>query len=82
MKFTSRACFAPNCKTGYRTNKSGEKLSMFCAPKNPLDFELWKKSIPRKDKLLTTKDVLCERHFKPGDIIREWKSGDVCILIG
>lgn len=70
-------CFATYCRSGYAGNR--ERASLFSAPKDEELFLKWQKIIPRGDRLLTHRDVLCEKHFTDEDIIREWKSGDVSV---
>lgn len=71
----NRKCFAPNCRSGYSNQL---KVSLFSVPKNPLDFEIWQKCIPRCDRPLQSNDSVCEKHFTSDDIVRHWKSGNVC----
>lgn len=71
-------CFAPGCKTGY--SSCSEKLSLFKAPQNESDRIVWAQAIPRDDKCLSTKDVLCEKHFDISDIIRNLQVNDVSIF--
>lgn len=65
-----RKCCVPRCNTGYNSNK--EKISLFKIPVNKL--EEWSRTIPRKDRKLTTRDHVCVKHFKDDEIITEIKT--------
>lgn len=67
-------CFVPNCTSGYASCR--EKVSMFKAPKDPEILSKWQRAIPRKDKLLSNSDFVCEKHFFPECVIRTWKIGE------
>lgn len=61
-------CFAPLC-----TSRHGEipKCFFFGAPKKDKRlFDEWQRAIPRRDKELSKKDYLCEKHFQQEDILR------------
>ncbi|XP_049522179.1 uncharacterized protein LOC125944849 [Dermacentor silvarum] len=63
-KAKQRHCFAPGCTTGYVSSRQqGQKVSLFSVPKDPALFEAWRRAVPRADKSLDAKSVLCERHF-------------------
>lgn len=65
-----RKCFAPRCTTGCKS--CTDKLSIFSAPKKEDRLEAWRRFIPRKDRLLQAKDFICEKHFEPRYVIKEW----------
>lgn len=65
-------CFVPFCNSGYDYGKQEDKVSMFKVPSDRL--QLWHRNISRKDKLLTLKDHVCEKHFEKQYIIREVKT--------
>lgn len=65
-----RRCRVPMCKSGYY--KSSENISLFSVPRNCLSE--WNRVIPRKDRPLTIKDSVFERHFNASEIIREVKT--------
>jgi hypothetical protein len=69
-----KKCFVPNCKTGYDSNHG--KIAIFKAPSNPKKLLQWSKAIPRKDRNLNSTSFVCEKHFFPSDIKREWVSAD------
>lgn len=62
-----RKCVIEKCKSGLQSCK--DKLSFFTVPKNKL--EQWKKAIDFGRRALTSRDTICEKHFKESDIIRE-----------
>lgn len=61
-----RKCFAPNCNSGYQSCK--EKVILFNARADPERLAQWSRAIPRKDRMLTSKDAVCAKHFT-GDMI-------------
>lgn len=73
----NRTCFAPKCTSGYKSNN--EKVSMFKAPSDVEKRKIWQKIIPRADRILTSQDVLCEKHFREGDIVKYIEIGGVSI---
>lgn len=75
----NRNCFVPYCRSSY-TYGEEKKISMFRVPNDKTLFELWQKNINRSDRTLSKRDVVCEKHFVPEDIIRYWKSGNVSII--
>lgn len=65
-------CYAPGCRSGYaRTPKAG-KASMFCAPRDAELRKVWQRNLRRLDKPLTERSVVCERHFDPRFIMRDF----------
>lgn len=72
-------CFAPGCNSGYKT--ATEKFSMFKAPSDEVELAKWQAIIPRIDRKLSPRDVLCARHFDKSDIIRHLEINNVSILI-
>lgn len=69
----SRCCFAPGCKTGYRSGPKG--VSCFRVPKNETLFQKWKRCLPpRSDgKQLHPKAVVCEKHFDDRFIVKYYE---------
>lgn len=57
----------------YKTNP--EKVSSSHFPKDEKQKEMWSKSIPRKDLIVNSFTVVCEKQFQDEDIIRTWESG-------
>ncbi|KAG0436875.1 hypothetical protein HPB47_017715 [Ixodes persulcatus] len=49
-----KKCFVPRCTTGYKTCR--EKFSLFRAPKDEAQLNLWRHAIPRKDRRLEATD--------------------------
>ena len=69
---TMRTCWAPGCKSGYRSQITTEPRHFFCAPSNPVRLALWSRRIPR-DGVLTSKHFLCDLHFEERFIIKVYK---------
>ncbi|CAN8015832.1 unnamed protein product [Ixodes persulcatus] len=65
-----KKCFVPRCTTGYKTCR--EKFSLFRAPKDEAQLNLWRHAIPRKDRRLEATDHVCERHFEPHLVSKTW----------
>ncbi|KAH8018263.1 hypothetical protein HPB51_000874 [Rhipicephalus microplus] len=65
-------CFAPRCKTGYKS--CTEKLSLFSAPREEERLRVWRNAILRKDRILQSTDHLCERHFEPHLVSKTWEA--------
>lgn len=65
-----KSCFVPRCRTGYKS--CHEKFSLFSAPKDEQRLNLWRRAIPRKDRLLQASDYVCERHFEPELVSKTW----------
>mgnify|MGYP005980629903 FL=1 len=78
MTTRSGKCFVPMCRTGYK-GETG-KFSLFRAPHDENLFQIWERKIPKGDRNLTSRDVVCERHFTSSEIIKEWNSGSVSTL--
>ena len=78
MTTRSGKCFVPMCRTGYK-GATG-KFSLFRAPHDENLLQIWQRKIPRGDRNLTSRDVVCERHFTSSEIIKEWNSGSVSTL--
>ncbi|KAH9384311.1 hypothetical protein HPB48_026304 [Haemaphysalis longicornis] len=49
--------------TGYKSCQ--QEFSLFSAPKDEARLKLWRHAIPRKDGILQASDQVCERHFEP-----------------
>jgi len=64
-------CFVPGCKTGYASTKPKvQSLSLFTPPIARLSQ--WSAAIPRADRQLSRRDRVCELHFAPQHIIRDF----------
>ncbi|KFB50727.1 AGAP005534-PA-like protein [Anopheles sinensis] len=63
-----RNCFVYKCDWKHRHNP---KRAMFVLPKDPEKFKLWSDVLP-KHRRLTHSDRVCEKHFDPADIVRDW----------
>lgn len=68
-----RKCCVPNCNSGYKS--CAEKVAFFSVPKDVDLANKWRRAIPRKDKILTHSDSVCEKHFDPEEIQRTWSNG-------
>lgn len=67
-------CFVPGCKTGYKTRvKSAPKVSCSLFTPSAKNLVLWDKAIPRADRRLSRKDRVCELHFHPQHVIRQYE---------
>lgn len=75
MSRVNRKCFAPECTIGYASNK--QHLSLFRAPKCAILREKWALNISRSDRQLSDRDVICEKHFRNCDIIKQITIADV-----
>ena len=65
-------CCIPRCTSNYASKLPVEgHVSSFAFPRDPQMRELWLKSIPRDDLVITKQTVVCKKHFIPSDIIRE-----------
>uniref|UniRef100_A0A131YKM7 Thap domain protein n=1 Tax=Rhipicephalus appendiculatus TaxID=34631 RepID=A0A131YKM7_RHIAP len=62
-------CYAPRCRTG---QKGAPRFSMFTAPKDPKVRKVWQYNLRRLDKPLTEFSCVCERHFDPRFIVRDY----------
>lgn len=65
-----KSCFVPRCSTGYKS--CCDKFSLFSAPKDEEQLHVWRRAIPRKDRLLQATDYVCERHFEPHLVSKTW----------
>uniref|UniRef100_A0A182QT72 THAP-type domain-containing protein n=1 Tax=Anopheles farauti TaxID=69004 RepID=A0A182QT72_9DIPT len=63
-----RNCFVFQCD---RRHRDSPKRAMFNTPKDPEKFEQWRKALPNY-RPLKPHDRVCEKHFKPTDILRDW----------
>ncbi|XP_052859827.1 uncharacterized protein LOC128267078 [Anopheles cruzii] len=63
-----RNCFMQRCDLKHRGKP---KRAMFNIPKDPEKFEQWRQALP-KHRPLRMHDRVCEKHFKPSDIVRDW----------
>ena len=54
-----------------------EKVITFKVPSDPERLEAWARAIPRKDRQLTPRDYVCEKHFSDSDIDRRRYYGEL-----
>lgn len=66
-------CCVPYCKS------RKQKIQTFTVPKDGALRMLWDNAIQRPDRKLTIRDVVCEKHFNPECIVKEWKRRD-CVV--
>ena len=66
MVFT---CCIPGCNTGYRSNASKEKISLYKFPKDENMRQKWIRAIPRKDWIPTDSHRVCAKHFHKDDFV-------------
>ncbi|KAH6941460.1 hypothetical protein HPB50_018218 [Hyalomma asiaticum] len=66
-----RHCFAPGCDTGYKWAQ-GEQPSLFAVPKDEAKRKVWERNLHRKDKVLDESCSVCEWHFEPSYISRDY----------
>ncbi|XP_077553125.1 uncharacterized protein LOC144167840 [Haemaphysalis longicornis] len=65
-------CFVRNCNSGYKSCK--EKFSLFKPPADAEKLAAWRRAISRKDRVLTRKDLVCERHFASHFVVKTWSA--------
>lgn len=65
-------CYAPGCRSGYTRTAKERRASMFCAPRDKELRKIWERNLRRIDKPLTEQSVVCERHFDPRFIMRDF----------
>ncbi|XP_043476021.1 THAP domain-containing protein 5-like [Leptopilina heterotoma] len=65
------SCIAPNCKSGYKSEKSDRKIHFFSVPMGKENLEKWQRAILRENFAIRPGQVVCEKHFRPEDIL--WK---------
>uniref|UniRef100_A0A182PP54 THAP-type domain-containing protein n=1 Tax=Anopheles epiroticus TaxID=199890 RepID=A0A182PP54_9DIPT len=63
-----RNCYVYGCD---RRHKDDPKRAMFIVPKDPEKFEEWRQVLPAH-RPLRSHDRVCEKHFKPEEIQRDW----------
>ncbi|XP_037579859.1 uncharacterized protein LOC119462598 [Dermacentor silvarum] len=66
---TDSQCFAPGCRSGY---PGSPKASLFAAPRDEDLHRKWERNLRRDDKPLTESSAVCEYHFEPRYIMREY----------
>lgn len=64
-------CCVPQCKTGYKSNDTDEKIALFQFPKDDNFKKKWINSIPRKDWVVTSSHRVCKLHFEDTDFVQE-----------
>lgn len=66
---TESRCFALGCHSGY---PGAPKASLFAAPTDDELRKKWESNLRRTDKPLTESSAVCERHFEPRFILRDY----------
>ena len=69
-------CCAPGCKTEYRSQKTSNKISVFCFPKDPLLKQKWISAIPQKSWAVNDSTRICALHFEKNDFITDSIDGN------
>ena len=62
-------CVFFGCKSGYKS--CSDKVRFFIVPKDENTIKLWQIAILRDDIKLKAGHEICEKHFKPEDILQE-----------
>ncbi|KAH9365195.1 hypothetical protein HPB48_012851 [Haemaphysalis longicornis] len=65
-------CYAPGCQTGYVFVKGAPKISLFGVPKDQARRKVWENSLHRADKPLDDTSAVCELHFEPGSVNKDY----------
>ncbi|XP_075526178.1 uncharacterized protein LOC142557858 isoform X1 [Dermacentor variabilis] len=66
-------CFVTGCRSGYDSvQSSNEKRHFFRPPKTHPRLREWQRAIPRLDKELSSSCVVCDVHFQPEDIVKDF----------
>nr|XP_037275566.1 uncharacterized protein LOC119168265 [Rhipicephalus microplus] len=65
------SCFAPGCTSGYRNDAANHHF--FTPPRKATEFKQWEHMLHHKDRRLTQKSKVCERHFEEQDIVKYFK---------
>ncbi|KAH7932754.1 hypothetical protein HPB49_002268 [Dermacentor silvarum] len=66
---TDSHCYAPGCHSGY---PGGPKASLFAALTEDELRKKWECNLRRADKPLSESSAVCERHFEPRYILRDY----------
>lgn len=66
---TDSHCFAPGCHSGY---PGARKASLFAAPRDEELRKKWEQNLRRQDKPLTESSAVCEHHFEPHLVLRDY----------
>jgi len=65
-------CWAPGCKSGYRTASDDAKVKRHFFHVPPHNVELWSRRIPR-DGVLSVRNYICDIHFESRFILKTYK---------
>ena len=65
------SCCVPECKSGYKSVKKSDTVSLFRFPNNEIIRQKWIKAIPRKNWSVTQNHRVCAHHFDESDFITE-----------
>ncbi|CAN7947715.1 unnamed protein product, partial [Ixodes hexagonus] len=65
-------CYAPGCKTGYARTHQDRRFSLFKAPADEERRLAWQRNLHRLDKPLDADCAVCELHFEPHFILRDY----------
>ena len=64
-------CCVPECKSGYKSVKKSDTVTLFRFPKNEAIQQKWIKAIPHKNWSVTQNHTGCAHHFGESDFIAE-----------
>ena len=67
---------APGCKTGYRSQKTSNKISVFRFTKDPMLKQKWISAIPRKNWAVNDSTRICALHFEKNNFITDSTDGN------
>ena len=70
-----RKCFVSGCRSGYPHCQ--EKAILFNVPADPERLQAWAQAIPRKNRMLSTKDAVCSKHFTDDMILKKRYFGEL-----
>ena len=62
-------CCVPGCTTGYVSNKSDKKITLFGFPSNENLKKKWVAAIPRKEWQVSKSHKVWSEHFLSNDIL-------------
>ncbi|KAH7979833.1 hypothetical protein HPB49_011531 [Dermacentor silvarum] len=70
MTFVLGPEMAPRCPWPRRGIMHGRYVSLFAAPQQTDRLKIWRHAIPRKERVLQSTAVVCEKHFEPRHVTK------------